>query len=465
MAAVAAMILAAGQGTRMKSALPKVLHPLLGQPMLFYPLRLLADLGIEQPVVVVGNGREAVEAAVGAAWPGAVFAWQRQQRGTADAAAAAMEKLAAFSGPVIILCGDVPLLRTATVAALLDRHRERQAAVTVLTAVLAEAGAYGRVVVDGAGELERIVEARDATAAELAINRINSGTYCVDAAFLRRVLAAIDCQNAQGEYYLTDMVAKAREAGLPVAWLDAGDPDEIQGINDRRQLARAEQVLAGRIREQWQLAGVSISFPDQVLIEPQVRIGQDTTIEMGVVLRGRTEIGRGCHLGVGAVLSDVRLADGVRIMPYSVLEGAEVEEGCQVGPFARLRPGTVLRREVKVGNFVEVKKAELGAGSKASHLSYLGDARIGRGVNIGAGTITCNYDGFNKYQTVIEDGVFVGSDTQFVAPVTIGRDALVGAGSTITKDVPANAVATTRSRQVVYRDRGMAYRTAKKEKE
>lgn len=457
---VAAIVLAAGKGTRMKSSIPKVLHPLLGLPMLAYPLRVLASLKIVQSVVVVGSGRQQVMDRF-AGWPGVSFAWQREQRGTADAAAVGLAQLAGFTGTILIICGDVPLLTTATVKDLLIRHRHDGAAVTVLSATLTDGGAYGRVVLDRDGQLERIVEARDATLEELAINRINSGIYCVQAEFLRQVLKEIDCQNVQGEYYLTDMIAGARRVAAVAAYHDVVNPDEIQGINDRQQLSSLEILLADRIRKQWQQAGVTIRFPEQVDIEPDVTIAPDTVIEKGVSLKGKTTIGRGCYLGEGVLLRDVVLADGVKVFPYSVLEQAVVEREVQIGPFARLRPGTVLREAAKIGNFVEVKKAEIGMGSKASHLSYLGDAKIGKGVNIGAGTITCNYDGFHKHETVIEDGVFVGCDTQFVAPVTIGKDALVGAGSTVTKDVPENAVVTSRNRQTVYPGRGMASRAVK----
>ncbi len=457
---VAAMVLAAGKGTRMKSALTKMLHPLLGLPLLSYPLRTLRELNIDRQVVVIGSGGQEIMDFFND-WPGLSFAWQREQKGTADAAAAALTGLEGFSGNVLIVCGDVPLLRAKTLEELVTRHQQSRSVVSVLSAVLPDGEAYGRLVLDAAGNLEKIVEARDASPAELDIRRINSGIYCVDADFLRQALAGIDCDNAQGEYYLTDMVAEAYQSNRKVIFFDVADPDEIMGINDREQLSRAEVLLADRIRKQWQAAGVTIRFPDLVDIEPEVTIGMDTTIEKGVSLKGKTVVGSGCHLGEGAILQDVQLGDGVDVLPYSVLEQAKVEAGAQIGPFARLRPGTILHEKVKIGNFVEVKKAEIGNGSKASHLSYIGDATVGSGVNIGAGTITCNYDGFKKYQTIIEDGVFVGSDSQFVAPVHIGKNALVGAGSTVTKDVPENAVVTSRSRQTIYPNRGMASRAGK----
>ena len=462
MTQVAAMILAAGKGTRMKSAVSKMLHPLLGLPILSYPLRALKKLEIGRQVVVIGsNGQEVMDAF--SDWSGVCFAWQREQKGTADAAAMALTELEDFSGNILIVCGDVPLLKAETLHELLLRHKQTQAALSVLSAVLPDGGAYGRLVLDSAGELVRIVEARDASPTELEVCRINSGIYCVEADFLRQVLAGIGCENAQGEYYLTDMVAEASHSGRKVIFLDVADSDEIMGINDREQLSQAEVLMADRIRRQWQGDGVTIRFPEQVTIEPDVSIGMDTTVEKGVSLKGKTIIGTGCHIGEGAIIQDVHLADRVKVLPYSVLEQAVVEDDGQVGPFARLRPGTLLREKVKIGNFVEVKKAEIGIGSKASHLSYIGDATVGSGVNIGAGTITCNYDGFKKYQTIIEDGVFVGSDSQFVAPVRIGKNALVGAGSTITKNVPENAVVTSRGRQTIYPDRGMASRTATKE--
>lgn len=459
---VAAMILAAGKGTRMKSAVSKMLHPLLGLSMLSYPLRALKKLEIGRQVVVIGSsGQEVIDGF--SDWSGVSFAWQREQKGTADAAAMALTELEDFSGNILIVCGDVPLLRAETLHELLLRHKQTQAAVSVLSAVLPDGEFYGRLVLDSAGELIRIVEARDASPVELDVRRINSGIYCVEADFLRQALAGIGCDNAQGEYYLTDMVAEASQLGRKVIFLDVADPDEIMGINDREQLSKAEMLLAARIRRQWQGAGVTIRFPEQVTIETDVSIGMDATIEKGVSLKGKTVIGAGCYIGEGAILQDVHLGDRVRVLPYSVLEQAVVEADAQVGPFAHLRPGSLLREKAKIGNFVEVKKAEIGIGSKASHLSYIGDALVGNGVNIGAGTITCNYDGFKKHRTIIEDGVFVGSDSQFVAPVRIGKNALVGAGSTVTKNVPENAVVTSRSRQTIYPDRGMASRTVTKE--
>ncbi len=459
---VAAIILAAGKGTRMKSAVSKMLHPLLGLPLLSYPLQVLGRLEIDRQVVVIGSsGQEVMD--VFSDWSGISFAWQREQKGTADAAAMALTEFEGFSGNILIVCGDVPLLRAETLRELLHRHRQAQAAVSVLSAVLPDGGAYGRLVLDSAGELIRIVEARDALPAELEVCRINSGIYCVDADFLRQALAGIDCENAQGEYYLTDMVAEASQLGKKVIFSDVSDLDEIMGINDREQLSNAEMILAARIRQQWQTAGVTIRFPQQVTIETEVMIGQDTTIEKGVSLKGKTVVGVGCYIGEGSILQDVHLGERVKILPYSVLEKAVVEDDVQVGPFARLRPGTVLREKAKIGNFVEVKKAEIGIGSKASHLSYIGDASVGNGVNIGAGTITCNYDGFKKHRTIIEDGVFVGSDSQFVAPVRIGKNALVGAGSTVTKNVPENAVVISRTQQTIYPDRGMVSRNVTRE--
>ncbi|MBN2231478.1 MAG: bifunctional UDP-N-acetylglucosamine diphosphorylase/glucosamine-1-phosphate N-acetyltransferase GlmU [Deltaproteobacteria bacterium] len=455
---VAAIVLAAGRGTRMKSDRAKVMHPVLGQPMLAWPLAMLEDVGVSRLVVVIGSGREEVMERF-AAVPGIAFAWQREQRGTGDAAAAGMAELGDFHGTALIVCGDVPLLTAGTVAELVAVHRRREAAVSVLTAVFADPGAYGRVIVGADGGVERIIEARDAAPAELEERRINSGTYCVDADFLRGALARLDCNNAQGEYYLTDIVGIARGNGLPVAWLDVADNDDIKGINNRVQLGEAEAVMAARVRRRHQHAGVTIGAPgESVTIEAGAEIGTDTVIEKGATIAGDSVIGSGVHIGQGAIIRDSRLGDGVKVRPYSVIEDSIVEDGVVIGPFARLRTGTVLRAGARVGNFVETKKAELGPGSKANHLSYIGDAEIGAGVNIGAGTITCNYDGFAKYRTVIEDGVFIGSDTQLVAPVRVGRDALVGAGSTITRDVPENAVAASRSRQTVVDGRGMASR-------
>jgi bifunctional UDP-N-acetylglucosamine pyrophosphorylase/glucosamine-1-phosphate N-acetyltransferase len=443
---LAAVILAAGRGTRMKSELPKVLHRVAGLPMASYPARLARALGSSPAVMVIGHGAAAVETAL--ADEGLLFAVQSEQLGTGHALLCAREALADFTGTILLLCGDVPLLRQETVARLLAYHGTQKAAVTVLTSRLENPHGYGRIVRDGE-EVLGIVEEKDATAAEKAILEINTGIYAFEAPYVFEALCGVNCNNAQGEYYLTDVLAMARAAGRRVCALEAAAPEETLGINDRLQLAEAGTVMRRRINEELMREGVTLIDPGATYIEPGVRIGADTVIHPGVHLRGATIIGRDALIEPGVVVTDCTLADGIHLKAGSVLEGSRLGDGCTIGPMAHLRAGTVLTGHNKLGNFVETKKATFGLGSQASHLTYIGDAEVGSGVNIGCGTITCNYDGVNKHRTVIEDDVFVGSDTQFVAPVRIGRGSLIGAGSTITMDVPPDSLALSRTEQKI----------------
>jgi bifunctional UDP-N-acetylglucosamine pyrophosphorylase/glucosamine-1-phosphate N-acetyltransferase len=444
--ALAAVILAAGQGTRMKSALPKVLHPVAGAPMLAHVIAAARDAGAADVMVVIGHGADRVKEAF--AETGVNFALQAEQLGTGHALRCAVPALAGFQGDLLLLCGDVPLLRAETLTRLVQCHRSRQATVTVLTAEVANPRGYGRIIRKGDG-VERIVEEKDATVAERAVREINTGIYVFAAPRVFELLAGLTNDNAQGEYYLTDVLAAARGAGETVAALAVTRAEEAMGINDRVQLAEAGRELRSRINDGHMRAGVTLVDPATTYIEAEVTIGADTVIHPGVHLRGRTVIGRDCEIEPGVVITDCSLAERVHVKAGSVLSGSTVGAETDIGPMAHLRPGTVLAGENKIGNFVETKKAAIGKGSKASHLTYLGDAEIGAGVNVGCGTITCNYDGVNKHVTIIEDGVFVGSDVQFVAPVRIGKGSLIGAGSTITKDVPADALAITRAEQKV----------------
>ncbi len=454
-----AIVLAAGRGTRMLSARPKVLHKLLDEPLLSYPLRALAELGIKQQLVVVSGDQDGdLVAGSMAAFPGLEWPRQIQARGTADAVAAALKNLDGVSGSALILCGDVPLLSSTTLELFYQKHCQSRSQMTILTAVLDDAGSYGRIVLDDDGLPEEIVEAKDASPEQLLINRINSGTYLVDLDLLRRALADTDCDNAQGEYYLTDMVAFARRQGAPTAIFDISDSRETLGINTREDLVDLEKIMAAGICRNWLLNGVTIRFPETVRIGPCVTLGHDSEIEPGVSISGQTEIGVGCLVGSGTQIKNSKISDQVEIKPYSILEDVVVEEESQIGPFARLRPGTEIGAGAKIGNFVETKKARFGKGAKASHLAYIGDAEVGEHSNLGAGTITCNYDGFNKFKTEIGRRVFVGSDSQLVAPVKLGDDVLVGAGSTVTRDVSDNALVTTRTRQKEFAGRGMAWR-------
>jgi bifunctional UDP-N-acetylglucosamine pyrophosphorylase/glucosamine-1-phosphate N-acetyltransferase len=443
---LAAVILAAGQGTRMKSTLPKVLHAVAGRPMLAHVVDVAQDIGASPVVTVVGHGAERVKAFFADRRVG--FALQPEQLGTGHALRCAVPALGSFSGDLLLLCGDVPLLRGETLTALLEHHRAQRATVTVLTAKLADPRGYGRIIrgVDG---VERIVEEKDAAETERAVNEINTGIYVFAAPRVFDLLAGLTNNNAQGEYYLTDVIAAARVAGEKVAALAVARAEEAMGINDRVQLAEAAKVMRERINEGHLRAGVTLIDPVTTYIEPEVIIGADTIVHPGVHLRGNTVIGRDCEIDPGVIISDSTLADRVHVKAGSVLAETMVGADTDIGPMAHLRPGTVLAGENKIGNFVETKKANIGKGSKASHLTYLGDAEIGSGVNVGCGTITCNYDGVNKHVTIIEDDVFVGSDVQFVAPVRIGKGSLIGAGSTITRDVPADALAITRAEQKV----------------
>lgn len=461
-----AIVLAAGRGTRMQSKVPKVLHEILGEPLLAYPLRLLSDVGIEKPVVVISGDEvgESVKSMLKQSF-NVDWALQLTAKGTADAVAAGLKNLEGVSGSVLILCGDVPLLTADTLKNFYDKHCQTKAKMSILTALLNDGASYGRVLLDAAGTPLEIVEAKDATPEQLEVKRINSGTYIVDIDLLRQALAETDCNNAQGEYYLTDMVAFARRQGVATSIYDVVDSREILGINSRSDLIRLEAFMASRISRYWLEHGVTVRSPEHVLIGPDVEIGQDSEIAPGVSLLGATTIGDDCYVGTGSQIINSSLADQVQIKPYSVLEDAKIGSQAMIGPFARIRPGSVIGAEAKIGNFVETKKVNFGKGAKASHLAYIGDAEVGAGSNLGAGTITCNYDGFNKFKTVIGERVFVGSDSQLVAPVNLGDDVLVGAGSTVTKDVAANSIVTTRTRQKEFAGKGMAWRRRTSEEE
>ena len=447
MSDVAAVILAAGKGTRMKSELVKVLHPVGGEPLVAWPVMAAQRAGAQKVVLVVGHQAEKVREFF-AGDESVLFALQEEQLGTGHAVASAGETLAGFPGTVLILCGDVPLIRHETLQAMLAHHRERKATVTVLTTHLDNPAGYGRVVKREGGRILRIVEEKDATSDERHISEINSGIYCVEAGFLFKSVGALSNDNAQGEYYLTDIVTQAADRELLAVAFPINDPDEVMGVNDRLQLAAAGAVIRRRINEDLMLSGVTMLDPACTYIERQVAIGTDTIIHPNVHIAGKSVIGKRCVIEPSVIIRNCRIADGATIKAGSVLTDSSVGEEAAVGPMAHLRPGSELGPHVKIGNFVETKKIVMGEGSKASHLTYLGDAAIGRDVNIGCGTITCNYDGVKKHRTVIEDNVFVGSDVQLVAPVTVGRNSLIAAGATITQDVPPDSLAIARAPQV-----------------
>ncbi len=446
MESLAAVILAAGKGTRMKSGLIKVLHPAAGRPVIEWPVAAARTAGADPVVLVIGHQANAVQRVFRGS--DIRYAMQEEQLGTGHAVACALDALAGFRGTVLILCGDTPLLRPETLKALLTFHRDKQAAVTVLTAVMDDPYGYGRVVRDAAGQVARIVEQKDADPEEQAICEINSGIYCVESDFLFANIRNIGNDNAQKEFYLTDLLALAARRGLACLAMPTADADEIMGVNDRAQLAEAARILRSRINRDLMLSGVTLIDPDQTYIDFGVTIGADTIIHPNCHIGAGTVIGSDCEIEQGVSISGCRIGDGCHIKAGSVLEDSELHEDVSVGPMAHLRPGTVLGSHVKIGNFVETKKVVMGAGSKASHLTYLGDAEIGRDVNIGCGTITCNYDGVNKHRTIIGDEVFIGSDVQLVAPVTVGRNSLVAAGTTVTVDVPPDSLAISRVPQV-----------------
>ena len=442
-----ALVLAAGQGTRMKSALPKVLHPLLGRPMISFPVQAALDAGCSRVVCVLGHGRELVSAELAQRFGARVLpALQLEQRGTGDAARCGADALPEHAGRFLILNGDAALITAAPIAALLARASEQRAALGLLVARLPDATGYGRILRDGQGRVCAIREQKDCSPAEAAIQEWNPGVYVVDAAFFRSAVARLSTNNAQRELYLTDLVAiAAAEGGVSdVSW-DAG---ELQGVNDRNELVARERELWLRVCHEHGRRGVTIRDPASTSIDLDSTIEADVTIEGGVQLRGRTAIARGVRIDVGCVLRDVTVEQDAVLLPYTVATSSTIGARAQVGPFSHLRPASELGEGAHVGNFVETKKTRLGRGSKANHLAYLGDGVVGAGVNVGAGTIFCNYDGFQKHTTVLEDGVFVGSDSQLVAPVTVGKDAYIATGTTVTSDVPAEALAIGRARQV-----------------
>jgi bifunctional UDP-N-acetylglucosamine pyrophosphorylase/glucosamine-1-phosphate N-acetyltransferase len=440
------VILAAGKGTRMKSALPKVLHRAAGLPLIDHVLRAAAALSPSSVVVIVGHEAQQLKDALSIR-PGLGFALQEPQLGTGHALLQAEPLLKGASGTVVLLSGDVPLLRADSLAALVRTHEARGAAATVLTAVVPSPAGYGRIVRD-AGQITRIVEHKDASPAERAIGEINSGVYAFDMAPLFSALREIGSGNAQGEYYLPDLVRIYRDRGLVVETVAVEDPREILGVNSRKELAEVAAILRATKNEALMASGVTLVDPAATYIAPDVTVGADSIIHAGVHLEGRTQIGSRCEIHSGVRILDSAVDDGVVINNFCVIVESHVSSGARIGPFAHIRPHSDVGEDAHVGNFVELKKTSLGKGAKANHLSYLGDATIGRKVNVGAGTITCNYDGTAKHPTVIEDGAFIGSDSQLVAPVRVGAGAYVAAGSTITEDVPADALAIGRGKQV-----------------
>ncbi len=434
-------------GTRMKSAFPKVLHRVAGRPMIEYALRAISTLNVASTTVVVGCGAEQVQTAV-RGWPGVRFVIQEPQLGTGHALMQSESALSGSDGTLVLLAGDVPMVRSATLQDLVAFHRDTDAAATVLTATVPRPFGYGRIV-RSRGQITRIVEERDATPAQRNIREINSGIYALKLKPLFDALRQIASENAQDEYYLTDLISIYRRRKLVVETVSIEKAGEVRGINSRTELAEVGAVVRQKKNEELMAAGVTIEDPATTYVDADVTVGADTVLHPGVTLEGRTAIGTACEIHSGVRIVDSTIENDVTINNHCVITGARVATGARVGPFAHLRPDADIRRKVKIGNFVEVKHAVVGPGSKANHLAYLGDATVGENVNIGAGTIICNYDGTAKHQTVIEDGAFIGSDTQLIAPVTVGKGAYVASGSSITDDVPPGSLAVARGRQTI----------------
>ena len=440
------VILAAGQGTRMKSRLPKVLHRVAGRPMVEHVLKTADAISPATETLIVGHGADMIRERLGGRRRGLQFVLQEPQLGTAHALQQAETVLAGQTGTLVLLSGDVPLLTASTLRKLVETHRIAAAAATVVTAIVDRPYGYGRIV-RSKGRIARIVEERDASANVRQIREINGGIYAFDLASMWEALRRIASQNAQGEYYLTDLIAIYRRRKLPVETLIVENAQEIRGVNSRTELAEVSRIVRQTKNEELMAAGVTLVDPATTYIDTDVEIGADTVIHPGVVIEGHTKIGSACEIQGSVRICDSEIADRVTVHNFCLIIGARVAEDASIGPFAHLRPETVVGEGAKIGNFVELKKTTMGPGSKANHLAYLGDATIGAKVNVGAGTITCNYDGVNKNATIIEDGAFIGSDTQLIAPVRIGKGAYVGAGSSITEDVPAGALGIARGRQ------------------
>ena len=439
-----AVILAAGKGTRMKSALPKVLHAVGGKSMLRHVMTAAEQAGAKRMLVVVGFGGDKVQAEIGAA---AEFVLQAEQLGTGHAMMQVQPVLAGFSGTILLLCGDTPLLTGQALLDLVAAHQQSGAAATVLTAKPADATGYGRILRDESGQVLGIVEQKDATAEQKQIGEINTGIYCFEAAPLFAALAGLTCNNAQKEYYLTDVLAILAQAGQQVGAVEVSDFQETLGINSRLQLAEAEAILRRRKLVELMDSGVTVMDPASTFVDATVSVGEDTVLYPFTWLEGETTIGRDCRIGPNSRIADSQLGDAVTLH-FSYAHECKIAEGVTVGPYVHLRPDTQLAAGVKVGNFVEIKNSLVGQGSKVPHLSYIGDTDIGSGVNIGSGTITVNYDGKKKHRTHIGDDAFIGCNTNLVAPVEVGADTYIGAGSTITKNVPPDALGIGRARQL-----------------
>jgi len=444
---LALVLMAAGKGTRMRSRLPKVLHRVCGRPILLHALELGRELGAKRRIVIVGSGEDEVRAAVSG--QDVELVRQTEQLGTAHAALQARAALASHDGPVIVMNGDHPLYRASTLRSLRETWETRKAGLAILVTEMPDPTGYGRVLRDASGRVARVVEENECSATLRRVREVNLGAYCADARTLFDLLGRVRNDNAKGEYYVTDLIEIALAAGLTVESSAAADWRESLGINTRQELALAESLLRERIVEQLMQDGVTLTHPQSTFVDVDVRIGEDTVLGAGVTLRSGTRIGSGCRIDPGVVIEASVIGDDAWIKPGCFFESARVGNRCEVGPNAHLRPGADLRDDVRVGNFVEVKNSILGNGTKADHLSYIGDADVGEGVTIGCGAITVNYDGAKKTRTTIGDRAFIGCNSNLIAPVTIEPEAYVAAGSTITKPVPSGALAVARAQQRV----------------
>lgn len=439
-----AVVLAAGQGTRMKSKLYKVLHPVCGKPMVEHVVDEALKLSLSKLVTIVGHGAEEVKKQLG---DKSEYALQAEQLGTAHAVKQAQPFLADEKGVTIVICGDTPLLTAETMEQMLKEHTQREAKATILTAVAEDPTGYGRIIRSENGAVQKIVEHKDASEEERLVTEINTGTYCFDNEALFRAIDQVSNDNAQGEYYLPDVIEILKNEGETVAAYQTGNFQETLGVNDRVALSQAEQFMKERINKRHMQNGVTLIDPMNTYISPDAVIGSDTVIYPGTVIKGEVQIGEDTIIGLYTEIMNSAIGSRT-VIKQSVVNHSKVGNDVNIGPFAHIRPDSVIGNEVKIGNFVEIKKTQFGDRSKASHLSYVGDAEVGTDVNLGCGSITVNYDGKNKYLTKIEDGAFIGCNSNLVAPVTVGEGAYVAAGSTVTEDVPGKALAIARARQV-----------------
>lgn len=447
---LAVIILAAGMGKRMKSDIPKALHPVLGRPMLSYVLDAVEELTPKKTVVVVGHGSEEVKKVSSS--KKIVYVNQSRQLGTGHAANCASDALKNFKGNILILNGDYPLITARSLKKFINSHDKKKADISILTAIVDDPTGYGRIKRDDNHNVMAIVEQKDANSEEKYIDEINSGTYCVKSTFIWKALNKVNTKNSQKEYYLTDIVEQANKNSLNINGNMVSDSEEVMGVNDRSELSYVESLLKWRTNEKLMHSGVTFIDPETTYVSPRVKIGHDTTIYPNTHIYGNTQIGRNCVIGPSTWIEDSKLGNGITIKSSCYISSAAIKNEVTIGPFAHIRPEAEIMDGAKIGNFVEIKKSKIGQGSKVPHLSYVGDATLGRGVNIGAGSITCNYDGFSKHNTILEDDVFIGSDTMLVAPIKVGKGSTTGAGSTITKDVPRDSLALGRARQTVIKD-------------